>query len=708
MAGAAASVGETVSAGVYITWMITALALGIILLPVFKPKWQKINLQGFIDMFRRYWAHIGLVFSIYIWKDILDRLDRLIMANTQFEFTPWLYALEGDMVLWVQQFFYNDILTATLTHFYVAGYMLVCYVSVLYFSYFDDRYIADKVSLAIFYVYALAVPFYLFLNVRVTGDHIPAMETLAYNLSPEINDWFTRIDPFTNGMPSLHIGIPFAVWLCLIKWDQDKRWKNYTNFLAIYIVLTSFTIVYLGIHWFTDIIGGMLVAIVAVNFSEKTQVVWKVMDERTFNARLVTLLTSRERTINWIKSRIKRVWRGIKSPTSRDTWIAISMVLIMTSSVIVWDITHRELPVSGVESPVEVSAADGWVASLDNSSDGWKIVVADLSDPNKEFLLEHQQLDRNSTFDIGWDMLAVANGTVAQIHKLGATQTTPWVIDVTSPSSLHLAEHSDYGIVLLIVEDGILRASTLDGAPIVVPDSPSNGAQIMTMAVHENRLALVYDDDPDMVRLGRVGFEGVTNQPLSFNGTQEENEILESWGQVVDEKNASIVEIDLDYDWLVATVNVTAVDRLVLVDLERGESKLISDSKFPAHDPVVGHGLVVWASQWNLNPSNPQNEYLDHEIWYLDIESGAVNPEHLTDDSLEQRYPNVLENHITWITTQEDGNSMTTIYPREVELEKYSSAALQFAVIATMLLTGLYSWQKMKETTPVSSHYEEE
>ena len=122
----------------------------------------------------------------------------------------------------------------------------------------------------------------------------------------------------------------------------------------------------------------------------------------------------------------------------------------------------------------------------------------------------------------------------------------------------------------------------------------------------------------------------------------------------------------------------------------------------------IGHGLVVWASQWNLNPNNPQNEYLDHEIWYLDIESGAVNPEHLTDDSLEQRYPNVLENHITWITTQEDGDSMTTIYPREVELEKYSSTALQFAVIATMLLTGLYSWQKMKETTPVSSRYEEE
>jgi len=47
--------------GVYITWVASALALGILLLPVFKPKWQKVNLQGFIDMFRRYWAHIGFL-----------------------------------------------------------------------------------------------------------------------------------------------------------------------------------------------------------------------------------------------------------------------------------------------------------------------------------------------------------------------------------------------------------------------------------------------------------------------------------------------------------------------------------------------------------------------------------------------------------------------------------------------------------------------
>ena len=69
---------------------------------------------------------------------------------------------------------------------------------------FDDRWMADRVTLTIAWVYIMAVPFYLFFNVRVTGAYIPEMETLAYSLNPEISDWFRRIDPFTNCMPSLH------------------------------------------------------------------------------------------------------------------------------------------------------------------------------------------------------------------------------------------------------------------------------------------------------------------------------------------------------------------------------------------------------------------------------------------------------------------------------------------------------------------------
>ena len=79
--------------GIYITWVTGAIILSLAFMPIFKPPYAKLTVDGFIDMFRRYWAHIILVFSVYVWKDIFDGLDRSIMANTRIDMTPYVYAI---------------------------------------------------------------------------------------------------------------------------------------------------------------------------------------------------------------------------------------------------------------------------------------------------------------------------------------------------------------------------------------------------------------------------------------------------------------------------------------------------------------------------------------------------------------------------------------------------------------------------------------
>ena len=68
--------------GVYLTWLISALAIGVILMPFIKPPWAKVTMDGFIDFLRRYWLHIAIVLTIYNAKDFLDEVDRILMANT--------------------------------------------------------------------------------------------------------------------------------------------------------------------------------------------------------------------------------------------------------------------------------------------------------------------------------------------------------------------------------------------------------------------------------------------------------------------------------------------------------------------------------------------------------------------------------------------------------------------------------------------------
>ena len=685
--------------GVYLTWVTSALLAGIILLPFFKPRWAKVNLRGFVDMFRRYWLHIALVFSIYLWKDLVDGLDRTLMASTRIEMTPLIYAVEGNIVLQIQELFLSETLTFILTHFYTAGYMFVCYVSILYFVYFDDRYLADKVCLSTFFVYAIAIPFFLFFNVRVTGQYIPEMQPLAYNLTPEINDWFTRIDPFTNDMPSLHIGLPFTVWLVLVRYDEDGRWNRYRNFLACFIVLTAFAIVYLGIHWIMDILGGMIVGWLAVEFSERwSNSVWKVFDERTINGRFVTLLTQPERTKIWLNKKISNIFHTISNPRSTHTGFAILAVLFLTSGVLVWDVTHRELSVEDVERPLETSAADGWMVTVDEISIGnYVVLVHDLSNPELDGSSVPWQSSSGEipVLGVAGEFVAIANATEILIFNMNENKIIS-NITIDSVDELQISLEDKGTTTVVVNRLGILRLFDISGVEVVAPEIPTNATSLLEFSAAKGELVLVYDDEPSTIRHGDIGRPTLTSIPLDVTTPIEDAEMI-SWGVPdVDYNNQQIVDIDTDGRWAVATVNVSVVDRLVLIDLLTGETLLLSDPKYPTHEADVGHGIVVWASQLNLRPDRQYGEYQDYEIQYYVIETGIMYEP--TKDKVNQREPHSIENYLIWLEEQEEGPPKIVVYSLEKPIEPYSRFVLQCSILLLVPLLGYYAFQRQKET----------
>ena len=548
---------------VYLTWLISALALGVILLPVFKPPWANVSLPPFVDFFRRYWVHILIVFVIYNAKDGLDQIDRLLMASTGLDMTPYIWAIEGNLVLWVQQTFQNSLLTTFLTHFYVAGFMFICYVSIFYFAYFDDRWLADRVTLSIAWVYILAVPFYLFFNVRVTGDTIPEMQTLAYTLTPEIADWFRRIDPFTNGMPSLHIGIPFAVWLCLTRFDDDRRWNRYRHTVFLYTTVTAFTIIYLGIHWFLDIIGGMLIAGAAVSLADRTSNTWwKFFDERTMNARIVTVLTKPKDALSFLKGRFQSTFRRYRNPTSRETGRIAFVILIVVSSVITWDLTHSALPAGGVEAPEGTAAVDGWLFTLDNQSGEAVMLVHNLSETGSEpYELVSLELTIDSPYAVSGTTLVAANSTHLSVVDVEQDDVLLHSIPMERPDRLMLV---DYGAKLAVVyvQSGDLLGMNLDGSPLSIPLEPFGS--VVYIAGSGSEVAFVSSDDLTLVNVVQMGVKGQTEYQINASAAIEEDEILAAWGTPVDMENASIVDIAFNREYLAVTVNVTATDRLVV------------------------------------------------------------------------------------------------------------------------------------------------
>ncbi|CAI8400021.1 MAG: Uncharacterised protein [Candidatus Poseidoniaceae archaeon] len=681
--------------GVYLTWLISALAVGVFLMPYFKPPWAKLTLSGFVDFIRRYWLHLLIALVIYNAKDWLDQIDRMLMARTGLDMTPYIYAIEGDLVVLFQDAFRAAWLDVFMTHFYIAGFMFITYASIFYVTYFDDRWMADRVALCVAWVYLLAIPFYLFFNVRVTGFYIEDMDAIAYTLNPEIEDWFRRIDAFTNCMPSLHIAVPFAIWLTFRKHDHDGRWNRFQNMTLGYIILTAFAIIYLGIHWFVDIIGGMILATFAVSLMEKTNdPVWKFFDERTINSRLATLLTRPAHSASLLFGRIKNYAKTWLKPTSKETGTFIVVIMILTAAVITWDLTHNELPAEGVQSAQGAVASEGWLATMDNQSGEAIVLIHDVADPLSNPTTVAQPLMQfDSPYALFENYLAMANDSALRVIDVDSPNAVLLQQEVTGIQSLQMTSLQGKPVVLYIADDA-LHAVNIDGQDVQVPTLP-NSETIHLMSVSGIEILLVSEEQPDTLRIGTIGTSGSLNIVMNASTTDEQNLELEEWGQAVDDKNASIEQVSFDSQHIAVRMNVSALDRMAIYDRSTGEQWLGFDPIYPVGNLSMGYGYVVWEAKDHYNPLSFTDKYGDWEIHQLNL---ATNySEQLTSDTIDQVNPIALEDGLAYIEVEDDGEVTINVLTRGTELATYSSIVLQWSVLLLIVLTFIYIMQRQDE-----------
>ena len=680
---------------IYITWISGAILITLAMMPIFKPPFAKISADGFIDMFRRYWAHMIVVFSVYLWKDLLDGLDRILMANTQLDMTFLVYAIEGDAVLWVQEALRNDLLDVAMTHFYVMGFMTATFSSFIFTIYFDDRHMADRVSLSMFWVYILAIPFYLFLNVKVTGNYIEGMETIAYDLTPEIHNWFNRIDPFTNGMPSLHIGLPFAIWLSMHKWDEDGRWKKFRGFLISFILLTSIAIVYLGIHWFVDIIGGMVVGIMAVNLTSRThKPIWKFADERLFTRRLARTLDNPKGALSYVRESLLSIFDPIREPGKKQTGAIIMGLLILTGSVLLWDVTHQRISVEEAESPTSASGSGDWLVWIEESERGVEITSINVSSGENRSIGGQGWIDSPMIVSSGGcfvlfdDFRAdyfehnVDSDPLNPVFRYeSASQITDLAITTDSNGEKKLAvllenelriisTASNYSNPHIIEVNSSVVASS--GPLVGISENSENGPYVNLTSIESNQTISISLDSSSSSRI--------------------EQSIVDS-GVILDFQNSTVVELEMENNWLVATVDLGPFNRTILVDTLSINQTLISNPRWDSSSPTIGDGKVAFLQVTRDDLSlTGQNSVRNNDVYVHDLSSGETQ-QYTFDENIDQTQPQILYDKLAYIQVNEQGTKELQLYSLTDTIEPRNSILLQASILALIPLLFLWTLQ---------------
>lgn len=130
---------------------------------------------------------------------------------------------------------------------------------VISFYAIDDRRSFRTFFYAITLNYLIAIPFYMFFPVNEVWASGHGVSFLIPEVYPGFESQYRALSGLNNCFPSLHTSLSVTVLLVsLFSKNKKAIWLASIN-----AVLVIFGIFYLGIHWITDSIGGILLALFA-------------------------------------------------------------------------------------------------------------------------------------------------------------------------------------------------------------------------------------------------------------------------------------------------------------------------------------------------------------------------------------------------------------------------------------------------------------
>lgn len=241
--------------------VVAAIAITTFLLLLFSLRTNPIYAAGtFVSELlssRKYLLHFALMVAILFFNKIELWIERHMHSRT--DFTDQVYQLEGNFVATVQKLFLNPTLTEWSTFFYVVVFPTLMIASIGIYTYTRNYRLFYAICYALMCNYLVAIPFYLFFPVQEVWAYHPDVAMLMHNVFPTFEQDYRPLSGIDNCFPSLHTSISVSMATIAMR-SRNTFWRLFTVGSAVFII---FSIFYLGVHWLTDMCGGLLLGLFA-------------------------------------------------------------------------------------------------------------------------------------------------------------------------------------------------------------------------------------------------------------------------------------------------------------------------------------------------------------------------------------------------------------------------------------------------------------
>ena len=216
--------------------------------------------------------YLGLLIAVLIVnkfaRDVVPELSWIVGWNI----TPTIYSIEGAFVAGVQSLAAPP-LTVFFSFTYIYGYVfLLVFPFVAYFALPDPRPL-KRLAVAYTFNYSLGLLLYLLFVSYGPRNLLPDLvKPLLYGTYPTTQILTSQVNTNTNVFPSLHTSMSVtAVGLAWTTRDLYPYWLATAAFFAVSIAVAT---MYLGIHWATDVVAGVVLGLFSVYAGDRF-VTWR-------------------------------------------------------------------------------------------------------------------------------------------------------------------------------------------------------------------------------------------------------------------------------------------------------------------------------------------------------------------------------------------------------------------------------------------------